>query len=308
MTGLVLACDELIAESGEVPAEPALPEPVAPDPIAVAPAGLDPRTLCKIGASCEPARPPVHAAITLGAAQLAYLQHATRTGGDERSVRLDVWRALAWSAHVAYAADRVDDRRATGMSTTVFHDLALGGRIALPVPIPAWASATVHVLGGDTTGNGDAIYAALGARLGGLDVELGAGAMELDHDTSTAATLRVAHGEVLRGWLEVTAGTTQIEGVGSADVAGGGGLAWYHPRWALEVSAQFGDRALALTDGGELAEAIADTFHTSGRALLRVALGAHLAAYAGGTARTATTPACDDYTQLVGFAGLSANF
>jgi hypothetical protein len=304
-------CDDAVVEVGELdpgepaPTEPALAEPIAPDPVALSPAGLDPHTLCKLGASCEP---PVNAAITLAAAQLGYVLHPTRIGGDERSARLDVWRELAWSVHVAYTADRYDDVSAAGISTTVVHDLALGGRIALPLAIPAWATATVHVLSGGTTGNGDAIYGALGARLAGFDVELGASAMELDGDTSTAANLRVTRGDSLRGWLEVTASATQIRGMPGAEVAGGGGLAWRHPRWALELSAQLGDRALAVTDGGELVEAVPDTFHTSGRALLRVAFGAHLAAYAGGTARTATTPAGDDYTQLVGFGGLSANF
>lgn len=294
--------------AGDSPAgfapEPPADAPVTeqPDPVAAFPAGLDPRTLRRIDGTSEPppTLEPVRTAITLGAAQLGYDHHPARVGGGELSARLEVWRALAWSAHLAYFVDTIDARTPAGATATAFHDLAIGGRAALQLGLPAWVIADVHVLDG-----GNAIYGALGVGLAGFDLELGGSAMQLGRDMGVAASLRVARGASLRGWLGLDGGATTIGGMPLAHLGGGAGLALHRTHWSLDVSALVGDRSLAVTDGGELAGSIADTFHTSGRSVVRLQLGAHLAPYAGIAARTATTPDHTDYAQLVGFAGLS---
>jgi hypothetical protein len=306
--------DHLIDEEAVAIDDALAPDPgLVPDPIATHPAGLDPLTMCRAGAPCEPAQAavpaPLHAAIAMAGAQLAYDHHPARVGGTERSARFELWRELAWSAHVSYLVDEIDERSPAGMSITAQNDLAFGGHIALPVAIPSWLVGAVHVLSGASTGNGGALYGAIGARLSGFELELGGSSMQLDRDAGVAASLRASHiGHTLDAWLELDAGAVAIAGMRAEHLGGCAGFDLHRPRWSLDLEGRFGDRALSVIDRGEIAEAVAETVHTSGRAVLRVELGTHLHPYVGVAARTATTPNGIDYALVIGFAGLSFSF
>jgi len=184
-TGAGDPADHLIDEEAAAIDDPFAPDPgLVPDPIATHPAGLDPLTLCRAGAPCEPAQAAapalLHTAIAMTGAQLAYDHHPVRVGGTERSARFELWRERAWSAHVSYLVDEIAERSPAGMPTTAQQDLAFGGHIALPVATPSWLAGAVHVLSGASTGNGGALYGALGARLSGFELELGGSSMQLD--------------------------------------------------------------------------------------------------------------------------------
>ena len=291
-----------VAAEPEPPPEPPLPEPgFAPDPVAIHPAGLDPLTLCNAIASCAPEpAPSLAASASVSGALLAYAHHPTRTGGSELAARIDLWRGLTWSAELGYTLDAID----TARGTTRYHDAMIGGRLVLPTARPAWLIATAHVASGDAVGgNGAAGFVAAGARVAGLDLQLGVAGMTLDGGGGVTGSLRAGlTGERVGGWLELDVQDTSA----GARVFGAAGLTAHRGSLAFDAEALVGDRAYAVLDSGEAAEAIGDVFHTTGRVLVRYDL-AHLHPYLGGSVRSGTTSGTD-YTVLTAFAGLSLSF
>jgi hypothetical protein len=300
------------------PSAPSAPLPAPgflPDPVAVHPAGLDPLTLC--AGACAPVptppptpAPPLHLSASALAAALSYTGHPTRSSGTELTARVELWRGLRWAAHVGYTADVISPVSPFAGPASTYNDLQLGGRLALPTSRPAWLTATAHALVGTPTtgGNGAALYAAGGAHVAGLDLELGAGATSLDDNLGITGDLRATRREgPLAGWLELDVNDATISGASSAHVSGAAGLDLRLGRVTFDLASHLGDRALAPTDGGELVDAVPDTFHASARALLDIALG-RVHPYVGASARDATTPDGATYTLYAGFAGLTLTF
>lgn len=297
--------------SGETAPAAPLPAPgFTPDPIAAHPAGLDPLTLCAGSCTPPPATAPLHLSASALAAALSYAGHPSRSSGTELTARVELWRGLGWAAHAGYTADIISPLSPLAGPASTYNDLQLGGRIALPTSRPAWLTATAHALIGTPSagGNGAALYAAGGAHLAGLDLELGAGATSLDGNLGLTGDLRATRREgPLAGWVELEANDATISGVSAAHVAGAVGLDLHLGPVTLDLASHLGDRALALTDGGELVDSVPDTFHASTRALLDVALG-RVHPYVGASARDATTPDGAAYTLYAGFAGLTLTF
>ena len=213
------------------------------------------------------------------------------------------------SGELAYTLDSI----ATTTTTTPYGDLMLGGRVALPVGRPVWLIGTAHVMSGtETAGNGVAGFAAIGAKLGRFELQAGLAGMRLYGNGGLTGSLRAGvTNDQLTGWLELDVQDISTGQSATTHVGGAGGLAIHRNKLALDLEALVGDRAYAVIDNGTLVESVGDTFHTTGRALLRYDVAPYLHPYLGASARSATTitsTTSTDYNVFTGFAGLSLSF
>jgi hypothetical protein len=314
-------------ESPQLVAAPLRPEDQRVDLAPIDTMGGSAAKLQPAIAITAPPRAPVAYTASGFIAGYGYSGHPSRVGGMQTQLRGDVWRGVEWGAHVAYTVDVLsgnDNDSTTGDHAEGFHDVNLGGSVALAVRgMPAWAFGELHLLAGSTVyGTGEAGFAGVGVRIADLyKVEAGVGGMWTSGDDGLTVWLR-AERERITPWLAASLQllytnddpVNMYAGSGDGKLAYGGAVTlgpWR--RFTVVLDALFGSRAFSLIDRGQIVENVPDVERTMLRAFVWLQITPEMRGYVGGSYRRGQAEELsmavpEDYTLASGFTGLVYNF